>query len=110
MNNPFLILEQRLDRIESLLLRLESESLKEIKEQIRPSEPQVVDAKQLLKYRPSVGSKSKLNKLTMEGKIPYYLNGGIRLFKLSEIDEWLLRKRVATVEERENKMIKRDAN
>lgn len=49
-------------------------------------------------------SKSHLYKLTSTGRIPYYKPMGKKLyFKLSELNQWLLRNRSETMEELDQK-------
>lgn len=75
-------IENRLDRIEKLLL----------------SQKTVLNFDELVEYTGL--SRSYLYKLTSKGDIPFYRPNGKQLyFNKTEIDEWLLRNRSKTNEE-----------
>ena len=88
MENPFEIIEQRLDAIEQLL--------REIKYGIPSSEfgKNVMNVRQLSKY---LGlSLSDIYKKTSSNVIPFYKRGKKIYFKRTEIDEWLTEFRQST--------------
>jgi len=88
MENPFEIIEQRLDAIEQLL--------KQIKYGIPSSElgKNVMNVRELSKY---LGlSLSDIYKKTSSNVIPFYKRGKMIYFKRTEIDDWLTEFRQST--------------
>lgn len=80
-------IEQRLDRIEKLLI----------------SQKTVLNFEELVEYTGL--SQSYLYKLTSKGDIPFYRPNGKQLyFNKEEIDTWLLRNRSKTNEEIQNEV------
>jgi len=80
-------IEQRLDRIEKLLI----------------SQKTVLNFEELVEYTGL--SQSYLYKLTSKGDIPFYRPNGKQLyFNKIEIDTWLLRNRSKTNEEIQNEV------
>lgn len=84
-------LEQRLERIENLLLNSQT------------SQRDVLTFNELVDYTGL--SKSYLYKLTSKGDIPFYRPHGKQLyFNKNEINSWLLRNRSKTNEEIQNEV------
>lgn len=80
-------IEQKLDRIEKLLI----------------SQKKVLNFEELVEYTGL--SQSYLYKLTSKGDIPFYRPNGKQLyFNKAEIESWLLRNRSKTNEEIENEV------
>ncbi|MFN8238576.1 MAG: helix-turn-helix domain-containing protein [Chitinophagales bacterium] len=95
MENPFELINQRLDKIEQLLseIKKNQESGKyNLKEY-----PEIMNTECLAEYLSA--SKSRIYKLTNERAIPYYKNGKNAYFKKTEVDEWITKGRVKTHDE-----------
>lgn len=94
MENPFENIEQKLARIENLLLSMQKQE--------QPAEPEPdtwFNIDKLCEYLPD-----KPAKATIYGKvhckvIPYHKQGKSLIFRKSEIDDWLNRGRIKTVAE-----------
>jgi excisionase family DNA binding protein len=94
MENPFEIILERLNSIETLIREITG------KEKVVVSAPmtnEIFDAEKASDYLSL--KKSTLYKLTAQREIPHYKNGKKLYFKRVELDEWITTNRVATKEE-----------
>ena len=91
MENPFEIIVDRLDKIETLLKQLvKTENIA----------PPVLAVNEILNTNQAADylsiTKSTLYKHTAEREIPHYKNGKKLYFKRVELEEWLTRHRITT--------------
>lgn len=87
MENPFELILEKLDRIEKAIQNL---NVGEPKAPVN----ELLDVEQVASYLKV--TKSAIYKLTSTSEIPHYKNGKRLYFKKSDIDEWILSKRVKT--------------
>jgi excisionase family DNA binding protein len=95
IDNPFLSINQKLDLIDQKLNHLvkSSKHVKTAEKKEFLSSPQAADYLCI--------TLTTLNKYASEGKIPYHKPSGykFRLFKLSELKEWVEKGRKGTIQE-----------
>ncbi|MFZ2284026.1 MAG: helix-turn-helix domain-containing protein [Lutibacter sp.] len=92
MENPFEILFEKLEIIESRLNSIEAKLGNKHNEQ---GYKEILNLNQLCDYLEL--SKGHIYKLTSTREIPHYKNGGRKLyFNKNEIDNWVLQNRVST--------------
>ena len=99
MDNPFQIIDQRLENLESLLLDIKHNSIPQLINSKGEPVPNVVDLNGLIKARPFIGSRSTIYKKISAGEIPHSKNGNRLIFDLKLIDEWLLSNKMNTTTE-----------
>ena len=99
MDNPFSKIDERLEKVESLLFELTRETLPKLFQQQDKQATKVVDLNGLVAARPIVGSKSTIYKKVHQGLIPHSKRGKKLYFNLEEIDTWLLEAKVKTTAE-----------
>ncbi len=95
MENPFELIDQRLEKIEQLLIDIKSNQ--ESGKYNLKMFPEIMNTKQLTEYL-SV-SKSTIYKFTNSRAFPYYKNGKVVYFKKQDVDEWITKGRVKTKDE-----------
>ena len=99
MENPFEIIIEKLDNIETLLQQIfNTRNGSEIP---LSNTNEILNLEQLAKYVNQ--SKSAMYKQTSNRTIPFYKNGKRVYFKKSEIDAWLTKTKINTADEIEEK-------
>lgn len=96
MNNPFDLIDARLSNIETLLLDIKHDLLKEIKQ--KEADPWF-DLKELCNYHPDNPSKQTVYGWVNKRLIPVHKSGKSLRFLKSEIDLWLKDGRKKTMKE-----------
>jgi excisionase family DNA binding protein len=97
MENPFEIIIEKLIAIERRLINVESKIIHQ-PESLGVAE--IMTLRQLADY--SSMSKSLIYKLTSSREIPHSKRGKRLYFSKMEIDEWLLKQKIKTVDEIQN--------
>jgi excisionase family DNA binding protein len=101
MENPFEIIIEKLDNIETLLKQIcNTRNGSEIP---LSNTNEIMNLEQLAKYVNQ--SKSAMYKQTSSRTIPFYKNGKRVYFKKSEIDAWLTKTKISTADEIEEKAL-----
>lgn len=100
MENPFELIDERLERIENLLLNLLGE--KPVIHTVSATKD-MMNTTELAEYLSM--SKTSIYKLTMKREIPFSKPGKKILFMKKEIDEWILKHRITTKDEIEQEAI-----
>lgn len=101
MENPFEIIIDKLNNIETILMKLQS--VNTLTELGISTENEIMNIEQLSKYIHL--SKSTIYSHTANRKIPFYKSAKRVYFKKSEIDAWLTKNKISTVDEIEEKAI-----
>ncbi len=101
MENPFEIIIEKLDNIETLLKQIYN--TRNGTEIPLSNTNEIMNLEQLAKYVNQ--SKSAMYKQTANRTIPFYKNGKRVYFKKSEIDAWLTKTKISTVDEIEEKAL-----
>lgn len=97
MENPFEIINERLERIEKMLYLIQEQTT--IGSTNNKATDEIMNIKQLTSY---LGiTKSYIYKLTAKHQIPFYKRGKILYFDRDEINAWIKEYRIATVDELE---------
>ena len=94
MENPFEIINQRLDRIESLLEKINSNIGNN---NVKNTYPEIMDLTQLTNYLNV--SKSYVYKMTHSNKIPHSKKGKKLYFDKEVVTKWALETSIKTQEE-----------
>jgi excisionase family DNA binding protein len=101
MENPFEIIIEKLDNIETLLKQIfNTRNGSEIP---LSNTNEIMNLEQLAMYVNQ--SKSAMYKQTANRTIPFYKNGKRVYFKKSEIDAWLTKNKISTADEIEEKAL-----
>ncbi len=95
MENPFEIIIDKLNNIEKILMKLQG--VNSLNELGITSENEIMNLGQLAMYIDL--SKSAIYKHTSTRNIPFYKSAKRIYFKKSEIDAWLTKNRISTVDE-----------
>ncbi len=101
MENPFEIINERLDRIENLLEKI---CTKIEDGDINHAYSKIIDINQLSTYLNI--SKSHIYKLTASNNIPHSKRGKKLYFKKENIDIWVLENKIISKEELSRKAMK----
>jgi excisionase family DNA binding protein len=94
MENPFEIINQRLDRIEFLLEKINSNLEGK---NTKGSYPEIMDIKQITAYLNV--SKSFIYKMTSSNNIPHSKKGKKLYFDKEIVTKWVLENKISTQEE-----------
>lgn len=94
MENPFEIINQRLDRIEFLLEKINSNF---DRKNIKGSYPDIMDKVQITEYLNV--SKSFIYKMTSSNNIPHSKKGEKLFFDKEIITKWVLENKISTQDE-----------
>jgi excisionase family DNA binding protein len=100
MDNPFEIINQKLERIENLLENIYSNSQND---NANNSYPDILDLQQLASYLNV--SKSYLYKMTSNNMIPHSKRGKKLYFDKEIVTKWILENTISTQEDMEQKVI-----
>ncbi|TXD53643.1 MULTISPECIES: helix-turn-helix domain-containing protein [unclassified Polaribacter] len=101
MENPFEIINNRLERIEKLLENIYSDMQEN---RGNPTSPKIMNLKQLANYL-SI-STSNIYKLTGSRNIPHSKNGKKLYFEKSILDAWFLKNTIMTNDDLEQEALK----
>jgi excisionase family DNA binding protein len=84
MGNPFVVLFEKLERIEELLSKSENKELRNILADTQPNIPEKLSISELAKYLNC--SKVTIHNYKKRKLFPYYGTGRLTFFKRSEVD------------------------
>lgn len=99
--NPFHNINQRLDRIEKLLLALQQNELP------TSSEPDKwFNIDELIEYLPDKPAKATIYGRVSDRKLPFHKTGKALMFRKSEIDAWICSGKNKTIDEIEHEVKK----
>jgi excisionase family DNA binding protein len=101
MENPFEIINQRLDRIEFLLEKISSNIGNN---NVKNTYPEIMGVKELADYLKV--STSYVYKMTSSNQIPHSKNGKKLYFNKEKVTEWVLENSVMTQQEMQDVAIK----